>query len=132
MNEVLKCKVPSLLLHRNDHGAESWGRGGPHGRSTLLQNEGVAHHEVVELEDSAYKLGDVSCPDCDCVWVCEWVVFVRSPVCSVLGTMVAVLVGKGWCMLTGALYVPSVHELEALEKAILGHGCKKSGEVLVV
>ena len=132
MNEMLKCEVPSLLLHRNDHGAESWGCRGSHGRSPLLQNEGVAHHEVVELEDSAYKLGDVSYPDSDCVWVCERVVFVRSPVCSVLGTMVAVLVGKCWCMLTGALCVPSVHKLEALEKAILGHGCEESGEVLVV
>ena len=46
--------------------------------------------------------------------------------------MVAALVGKCWCMLAGALHVPSVHELKALEKAILGHGCEEPGEVLVV
>ena len=46
--------------------------------------------------------------------------------------MVAVLVGKSRCMLAGALHVPSVHELKALEKAILGHGCEEPGEVLVV
>ena len=132
VNQVLKCEVPSLFFHRNDHGAESWRCGGSHGRSSLLQDEGVATHEVVELEDSAYELGDVSYPDCDCVWVSKWVVFVGSPVCSVLGPMLAVLVGKCRCMLTVALYVPRVQKFEALEKTILGHGCKEAGEVLVV
>ena len=98
VDEMLKCKVPSLLLRRDHHGAERWGGGASHGRSSLLQNEGIAHHEVVQFEDSAYKQGDVTYPDCDCV----------------------------------ALHVPSVHELKALEKAILGHGCKEPGQVLVV
>ena len=44
----------------------------------------------------------------------------------------AVLVGKSQCMLAGALHVPNVHELKTLEKAILGHGCKEPGKVLVV
>ena len=132
VDEMLKCEVPSLLLHRDHHGAERWGGGGSHGRSSLLQNEGIAHHEVVKFEDSAYKQGDVTYPDCDCVRLSEWVAFVGSPVCSVLGSMVAVLVGKCWCMLAGALHVPSVHELKALEKAILGHGCEEPGQVLVV
>ena len=42
VDEMLKCEVPSLLLHRDHHGAERWG-------------EGIAHHEVVKFEDSAYK-----------------------------------------------------------------------------
>ena len=52
--------------------------------------------------------------------------------CSVLGSVVAVLVGKSRCMVAGALHVPSVHELKALKKTILGHGCEEPGEVLVV
>ena len=35
-------------------------------------------------------------------------------------------------MLAGSLHVPRVHELKALEKAILGHGCEESCQVLVV
>ena len=55
MDEMLKCQVPSLLLHRDHHGAERWGGGGSHGRSSSLRNEGIAHHEVVKFEDSPYK-----------------------------------------------------------------------------
>ena len=93
VDEMLKCEVPSLLLHRDHHGAERWGGGGSHGRSSLLQNEGIARHEVVKFEDSAYKQGDVTYPDCDCVRLSEWVAFVGSPVCSVLRSMVGC---AGW------------------------------------
>ena len=131
VNEMLKCEVPGLLLHRNHHGTERWRGGGSHGRSPLLQNEGIAHHKVVELEDSAYKQGDVTHPDCDCVWLSERVAFVGSPMCSVFGSMVAVLVGKCWCMLAGSLHVPRVHEFKALKKAILGHRREEPRQVLV-
>ena len=48
------------------------------------------------------------------------------------GSVVAALVGNRRCMVAGELHVPSVHELKALEKTILGHGCEEPSEVLVV
>ena len=34
-------------------------------------------------------------------------------------------------MLTVALYVPGIHEFEALKETVLGHGCEEPGKVLV-
>ena len=84
VNQVLICEIPGLFF-------QCWGS---HGCPSLLQNEGVANHKIVELENGTCKVRDVLYPNCDDVWVSERVAFVGSSMCSVFGSMLAVLVGE--------------------------------------
>ena len=61
-----------------------------------------------------------------------WVMFVQSAVCSVFGSVFAVVVGKGRGMLVIALGIPGVHELKAVEEPVLGNSCKEPCKVLIV
>ena len=47
-NEVLESEESSLFLNGNDHGAKGSRGGRSHGRPSLLGNEDVPNHKVVE------------------------------------------------------------------------------------